>query len=310
MGVGAIKVLKKLNTRLRHPALRAMPWARTLYNLAYDLFRPRKGIVLQDVLGHQMYVNCEDQWIGPHLLRYGVWEPFGTRVVQSLVKPGMTVVDVGANIGYYTLLCASLVGKRGRVVAFEPDPDNFRLLERNVRLNGCDQVVTVPKAVSSERGTTRLYLDAANRGAPSLRQSNVPVLRGSVEVETVRLDDCLNDSMGTQSVDVLRIDAQGAEWQILTGATKVLDNASLDIVMEFWPVGLQNFGADPQQCLAWLERRGFHFAIIDEGNQRLRPATSRRVLDYCEAMKSQWADVDLLVTRGEVPEPSRTTDPE
>lgn len=188
------------------------------------------------------------------------------------------------------------------VFAFEPDPENFRLLERNIQLNDFGNITVVPKAVSDVRGTTQLFLDAANYGAPSLCQSNVPTPQGTVEVEMVRLDDFFGGMAWTQAIDLLRMDVQGAERLVLDGAGKLLEHPRLLIVMEFWPVGLRNLGTDPQQFLTWLEDCGFRIAIIDEGQQRLQPATSGQVLDYCRAMESQWAAANLLLRRGERPE--------
>jgi FkbM family methyltransferase len=85
----------------------------------------------------------------------------------------MTVVDIGANIGYYSLIAAEPIGTDGKVYAFEPDPDNYALLVRNVELNGYRNVETVEKAVSSESGFVTLYIDRSNFGNRSLGKNNI-----------------------------------------------------------------------------------------------------------------------------------------
>ncbi|SRR6266545_2940317 len=95
------------------------------------------------VHGHRMVLHdpARDRFIAPSLLHAGCFKPFETELVMNEVRPGDVVVDVGAHIGYFTLLLAALVGPKSRVFAFEPDPDNFALLCRNVELNGSDPVL-------------------------------------------------------------------------------------------------------------------------------------------------------------------------
>src|SRR5262249_42101912 len=111
--------------------------------------------------GHIMYLDARDSL---DLSLNHVYEPFETELVQSLVHENDTVVDVGANIGYYTLIFARLVGPRGRVFAFEPDPGNFALLKKNVEANRYKNVVLVNAALSDEPATLKLYLSEENRG--------------------------------------------------------------------------------------------------------------------------------------------------
>ena len=89
----------------------------------------------------QLYVHGEqDQFVSRRIREHGVWEPYETSLVLRLLQPGDVFVDVGANIGYFSVLAASLVGDAGKVFAFEPDPDNFQLLCANAELNGLDEL--------------------------------------------------------------------------------------------------------------------------------------------------------------------------
>ena len=91
----------------------------------------------------------------------GVNEKYETELFKKMVQDGMVVVDIGANIGYYTLIAAKLVGNKGIVYAFEPEPSNYELLCQNIAINGYTNVVPIEKAVSKTSGKTKLYVNAA-----------------------------------------------------------------------------------------------------------------------------------------------------
>ncbi len=100
--------------------------------------------------GHKLYIDKWDTTISQELILSGKWEDYETELFKKNIKPGVTVVDIGAHIGYYTVIAAQLVGDKGKVYAFEPDPRNFKLLQRNVEANGYSNVVLVNKAVSDK----------------------------------------------------------------------------------------------------------------------------------------------------------------
>ena len=102
--------------------------------------------------GIKMYLDPTDKVITPTMLVLGNWEPSETSWFLRVVKPGDTFVDVGANAGYYTIIGSRLVGEKGKVYAFEPEPAMFALLEKNVRLNGLTNVVLERKALSNKQG--------------------------------------------------------------------------------------------------------------------------------------------------------------
>lgn len=137
-----------------------------------------------DVLGHQMHLDERDSM---RLSFTRVYEPLETQWMFDHVGPNDVVVDVGANIGYYTLLLAKQVGHAGRVFAFEPDPVNFDLLQRNVERNGYRNIVLERLAVSDVTGSVTLFTNEENRGDHRIHPttSDLP----AVEVPSVRLDD-------------------------------------------------------------------------------------------------------------------------
>ncbi|MFC1904404.1 FkbM family methyltransferase [Chloroflexota bacterium] len=227
--------------------------------------------MLAEVGEHKMFVQTRDIGLGRPLLVLGSYERGTTRLFKETIQEGMTVIDIGANIGYFTLIAARLVGGEGRVFAFEPEPHNFDLLVKNLELNEYSNVIPVSKAVSNRNGSARLYLDKNNWGAHSLSEECPTHFSGvSVEVEIQTLDDFLKDYGG--KVDFIKIDAQGAEPAIIQGMTNVIKhNKDLKMVVEFWPEGLRHFGSSPEEFLDRLVGYGIKLYRIDERNGALTP---------------------------------------
>ena len=103
-----------------------------------------------------MYLKLNDAGISRELALLGVHEPIATRLLNQQIKSGMRVIEIGANIGYYTLIAANLVGESGKIYAIEPEPANYALLTKNVEVNGYKNVIPIQKAISNEIGTSKL----------------------------------------------------------------------------------------------------------------------------------------------------------
>jgi FkbM family methyltransferase len=132
-----------------------------------------------------LHVDGEDEIVAQEIMRDGVWEPLLTQLVTHEIGRGDVVLDLGAHIGYYTLLFSTLVGPRGRVIAFEPEPRNYSLLRKNVALNDRRNVTTVDRAVSSHSRRATLHQAIGNLGAHSLfAHADDP----AIDVECVMLD--------------------------------------------------------------------------------------------------------------------------
>lgn len=247
-------------------------------DLAYRRVRP-KGIVLIDVERNKMYVNADDVSIAPSLLMDGVWEKFKTELLKKIIKEGMVVVDIGANIGYYSLIAAKLVGKSGIVYAFEPEPSNYELLCKNIEVNNYTNVIPVRKAISDKNGKVNLWFEKERMVNPSFSKENVLDASkheslekgGFIEVETISLDDFFENKVKNYKVDFIKVDTEGAEGLMVDGAEKILKNNNLKIIMEFWPDGLRRLGTDPQKLLQKLQEYGFKIKLIDEKNLTLEP---------------------------------------
>lgn len=225
-----------------------------------------------EVHGHTMFLDSKDS-LG--LSVYGAYEPFETEFVAGLIQKGDVVLDLGANIGYYTLIFARLVGEEGKVFAFEPDPDNFALLTKNVTANGYRNVTPVQKAVSNETRKVRLYLCEDNKADHRIYASDQG--RESIEIEAIRLDDYFEDYEG--KIDFIKIDVQGAEGGALEGMQCLLRrNENLKMITEFWPFGLNRFGIEPEDYLRRLLEYGFNIEQLDEHRRRTQPANVAELL--------------------------------
>lgn len=230
----------------------------------YELLKPR-GICRIKAQGMIFYVNSKDYVVSSELMTYGVWEKAETEFILKFLKPGMNFLDIGANIGYYSLLSARAVGLDGAVHAFEPEPGNFELLSKNISANKLKNIYPLNKAVSNKEEMKQLFLSAANYGAHSFAEGNVPLgVEGSVSVSTLRLDDYWREH-GRGKIDFIKMDTQGAEGDILEGAEKVLEESSPVILMEFWPYGLRGFGREPQTVLSLLEKYGYVIRVFEDG---------------------------------------------
>jgi len=221
----------------------------------------------------RMFVHdAGDEFISPSIRVHGVWEPTETRFFVATVRPGDCVVDVGANIGYYSLIASRLVGDSGHVLAIEPDAVNCAVLRRNLAENGAANVRVVEGAASDRNGSARLYHARTNFGDHRTYDSGDG--RPSEVVPSMRLDDLV------KRVDFIKVDAQGAEAKILAGAIETLrrNAARVTVVVEFWPFGLERAGSSASAVLELLDGYGFEMATIDEDAGALRPTTPEALL--------------------------------
>ena len=207
------------------------------------------GIRLIDIDGQKLYVKADSSHIANSLLTLGVWEKLETDIFLSLIKPHMTVVDVGAHIGYYTLLAAKRVRQ---VYSFEPDPDTFQLLTQSVQINGYSNVSCFQSAVSDKTGRAKFHVDS-EAWANSLCSDNVGSPVAHLEVGTVSLDDLYVSGALGDCVHLIKIDAQGAETLVLDGAEKVLSDCRPIVLLEVEPDRLHNMGSNSADLLRRLE---------------------------------------------------------
>jgi FkbM family methyltransferase len=247
------------------------------------------------ILGrHLIFVDTRDVALAPHLMWDGFWEMWITQAMARCFEPGMVVVDVGANFGYYSLLMADAVGPTGKVFAFEPNPNIARLLGLSSSINGFRDRLTVDtRAAYSTTGeqlrffipgdypmNASLYtgLTGDDKG-PTLEEamipagadvSELPEVGVLTDVETIKLDDAL-----PERVDFVKIDAEGAEREIWHGLTRTLRaNAGIRIFLEF---NAGRYGSETEKFLDEIGAFDFELAFVDF-DSRVKPITRPEIL--------------------------------
>jgi FkbM family methyltransferase len=220
--------------------------------------------------GAKMLVDSRDAMVAPWLILDGLWESHVTDWFQRTLRPGQVFVDVGANIGYFTLLGGRLVGPGGTVVAVEAHPRLAELLRRNVIINGYHgHVTTWHRAAWSEATELKLHLRenfASNSSVGSVGSEALARLGDSeeiVEVAAVALDDLLAD---LPRVDVIKVDVEGAEIHVFTGLARTLAaNPAITLLFEWSPAQIEDVGDDPGTLIDLLTGQGFGFRLLETG---------------------------------------------
>ena len=222
----------------------------------------------------------------------GLYERDVTRLFEAIVTAGMTVVDVGANVGYYTLIASRLAGPAGRVYAFEPDPRIYAYLVRNVESNGCSNVVAVNKAVSEMTGSGTFIPD--EHGAEG-RLSASSANRTSIAVQTVNLDDYFAGE-GWPSIAVIKMDIEGGERAALDGMRELCRrNPEMQLIMEFNLGAIHRAGGTREELASLLQELGFSKGHIIE--QDMKP------FSVPHQFPKSHATYDLLLTGAGTPYP-------
>lgn len=187
-------------------------------------------------------------------LRFGVYEKTESQWFQSVCQPGMTFLDVGANIGYYTALGSHLVGLKGKVISLEPDPESFSYLEQTISANNSSNVLAFQVAASDKKTLLPLYISTENRGDNRLYASSED--RTEILVKTQPLDELLFEH-NIDQVDLIKIDVQGYEPKVIEGLKKTISRSQqIVLITEFWPKGITDAGADAKVFLDNLRNLG------------------------------------------------------
>jgi FkbM family methyltransferase len=204
-----------------------------------------KGVLMTKIWsGHMFMVDTDDMIVGPHLVNIGMNEPHNTRILVSLIKPGDVFVDVGANVGYFSVLGAWRAYPGGQVWSFEPNPKVFPILSDNLTINGYAEMAHRWPAALSDRegkGTLRVFpgyvATSTVRDVPDdyVRFTERETGRSShlVDIELTSLDTAMRD---VPEIDVMKIDVEGHELSVMRGAQEIIARSPrLKIVMEFNP---------------------------------------------------------------------------
>jgi FkbM family methyltransferase len=214
------------------------------------------------IFGQKMYIDTRDLIVAPNLLLDGYWEIWVTKAIRRELKQGMNVVEIGSNIGYYSLIIASRIGPSGKLFAFEANPDTFKILRDNIDMNGFSSMVKLEKkAVIDRTGMVNFTKLSRHGAASSVLEFPKSAEADIIEVKATSLDEYFKNS--EIKIDIMKIDAEGSEPHIFEGMKKLIhNNPDLTIICEFNPP-LLSYTMDPSKFLEKLQSDGFILKYID-----------------------------------------------
>lgn len=226
-----------------------------------DLLSKRwdEDLFLKQLDGFSIYVRDSDAAVG-RAVKGGAYEPNVTKVFQNRLKPGMHVLDIGANIGFFTMLSAALVKQSGSVMAIEPNPENVKLIELSRRANGFENITIVQAGAGRALGLLVLNTAYSN-GTTSALSDDAAQLADAVTVPCLRIDDIVPED---KQIGFIKIDIEGAEYNALLGASNLIRRCHPVIVSEFSPGLMQGIsGIDAREYLKFVLAFGYSVSIIE-----------------------------------------------
>jgi FkbM family methyltransferase len=241
-------------------------------------FRPTAGHLLtQPLPPHEHLVLVPDSDVGPILtdsrdkeiggwLRdRRTWAQAEGRFLRNVLKPGMNAIDIGANIGYFTLLCAHAIGPTGRVLAIEAEPEFVLQLRENVALNALQNVEVLPVAAHRQSGMMAVWRNSENFGGSFVYPADAD--SSSPPIQAVRLDDVLNP--GTP-IDVIKIDIEGMDHAAVHGLQRTIRRWRPIMLVEYHPLAIELFGENPVDVLKYYRSLDLQISVLGTDAVRLR----------------------------------------
>jgi FkbM family methyltransferase len=211
------------------------------------------------------------------------FDPLTTARVRAYLQPGMTVLDVGAHIGYYTLLAANRVGPRGRVFAVEPAEENLALLRENVARAVAGNVTVLPFAAGGRDAVRSFEITDSSDTHGFYQHPLQPTVR-TVQVQQRALDGVIEGPL-----DLVKIDVEGAELEVLAGLTRILARGRrLALVVEWNPACLERAGRNALDLPAVLEALGFGLEVLDDAAGRVRPLAEVAAMVRSGSLPDSW----------------------
>jgi len=234
-----------------------------------------------EVFGNKLFLSKKG--LGLTVSHYGTYEKSESKIMEEEIKVGNIVVDVGANIGLHTLNMARIVGNTGQVFAFEPDPSNFKILEKNVKVNNYQNIILEQKAVGDKHGRTTLYQSdhpGMHRIFPQTKQA-----KGQVQVELTSLDKYFIDSNLVDKINFIKIDVEGLEFSVLKGMKNILkNNKKIKMIFEFMPKNIMEACFAPIELLNYLTSYDLKLFCIDESTKKLLyVSNNEEILKLCSS---------------------------
>tara|TARA_Y100001970_G_scaffold294299_1_gene450052 strand:+ start:7425 stop:8258 length:834 start_codon:yes stop_codon:yes gene_type:complete len=221
------------------------------------------GLNIGDI---RLYANSLDRFLAIIFWKLSLLEGFESKYLLKIIRPGWTILDIGANIGFYTIQFAKAVNKNGIVFAVEPANNNIDMLKKNIEINEVKNVRIINKAISSKTDSGELFLSEGHSGDHRIYETNEK--RESVIVNTITVDAIVNNE---KRVDLIKMDIQGAEHLAIQGMNETIDRfPNIIIVTEFSPSMLNSSGGNPIKFVQYFVDKGFKIKFFDEKKKSLQ----------------------------------------
>lgn len=279
MAVAPTRLYGCLPVRFREPLwyARRLAWSRVVGNLTQHRhtlaeWRVKRGRYIAEVAcadGMRLVVDLRDIGVGRPLFINRSYEPVETRFLESVVPRDGVFLDVGANIGFFSLVASRLVGPHGLVISIEPEAWNSELLRRNIKLNGLENVHVVQMAAGAAEGTATIHTSAENFGDHRLTPGGSD--RHSTAIKLSTVDNILAAIGEGLQVDVMKMDVQGYEHEVFKGMRATLSKVPPKIILiEYWPAGIEAAGGDAELMLQELGALGYRAELLtQDGSTRV-----------------------------------------
>jgi FkbM family methyltransferase len=265
-----------INTFFSETIIRIIAYSNTLKKIAGFInsnikFQKDLAVKFPDNI---IYSNSLDRILALNLLKFSTMGAFETKVISQKIKKGMVLYDIGANLGFYTLLFSKLTGLNGQVIAFEPDPDNFRLLKKNLIQNHISNVLAIQKAISNKTGKEKLYICEEHHGNHRIYITKEK--RRWISVESTTLDHFL---LGKPPPNFIKLDIEGAECLAIRGMLSTLKIVKhLIMICEFAPNNLWQSQCNPLFLLRTMNDLGFKRKLLNERTKQLESVSDSKLI--------------------------------
>ncbi|MEZ4923134.1 MAG: FkbM family methyltransferase [Crocinitomicaceae bacterium] len=224
------------------------------------LKKPKGKTIIQTRFGFKIKIDpLFDKNIENVIYERGVYELGTVSTIQQYLKPGDSFVDAGANIGFLSLLASSIVGPKGKVYAFEPVVDTFQILQENKSMNGFEQLIIHPFGLGEIEESVTIYPEKENRGGASISHKH------GTEGEQIKIKTL--DGLELSAVKMIKIDVEGYEMNVLTGARNTILKDQPILIVEF--SSNRNNTHDPLELYQWLQELNVYgFYKLKWGKER------------------------------------------
>jgi FkbM family methyltransferase len=223
-------------------------------------------------------------WLFAHPKHIGIfqfliqndYENQSTKLFREKIKKNWVVVDLGAHVGYYSIIASNKLQGTGKVYSIEPDPQNYQLLLRNIHFNKLKNVVPLQVATADVSGVNFLYFSDQDPTEHRLVAS-----KGKKETKIKVKQDTLDNIFKNQKVDFIKLDVQGYEYKSLKGGQKIINKYHPLLLVEFWEEGLLAAGDKPQTFFNFLIKNGYQLLALDEYSSKQKHIkTYDQFVDY------------------------------